>query len=169
MKIIDAAADSMPLKAESVDIVTVAQAFHWFSNMASLDEFARILKPGGHLVFIWNEQDENQAWVKDLVEFMWQWKDDAPQHRDMKWKNVLAEQTRFGPFSYGEFPNPLQMDRQGVIDRVFSTSFIARQPEDQAKIIREGVIAILDKHGVFLNGATGQYPYSSQLHIAKKL
>jgi SAM-dependent methyltransferase len=159
----------MPLETASVDIITIAQAFHWFSNSASLVEFARILKPDGHLVLIWNEQDENQGWVHDLVEFMWTWKDSAPQHRDMKWKDTLAEQTQFGPFRYMEFPNPLQADRASVIDRVFSTSFIAKQPEDQAKIIRDGVIAILDKHGVFPEGVTQPYPYTSQLHIAKKL
>lgn len=170
LKIIDATADKMPLESESVDIISVAQAFHWFATDASLNEFARVLKPGGHLVLIWNEQDEKEhAWVHELVEFMWNWKDGAPQHRDMKWKQVLSSQKVFGPFSFSQFENPLPTNRQGVVDRVFSTSFIAKQPEGQAKIILQGIHAILDKHNVMKGEDAGVYPYYTQLHISQKL
>lgn len=167
---IAASADNIPLESGSVDIVSVAQAFHWFANEASLAEFSRILKPNGHLVLIWNEQDETIQWVNEVVDFMWKWKDDAPQHRDMKWKECLAKQSFFGPFELSQFDNHQSSDRQGIIDRVFSTSFIAKQPEDQAKIILAGINAILDKHNVFTAATpSGSYPYGTNLHISKKL
>jgi ubiquinone/menaquinone biosynthesis C-methylase UbiE len=38
------------------DLITAAQAFHWFQPDPSREEFRRILKPGGWVVLIWNER-----------------------------------------------------------------------------------------------------------------
>jgi ubiquinone/menaquinone biosynthesis C-methylase UbiE len=55
-KSIDANAEATTLDAQSVDLVTAAQAFHWFDQAKAKREFARILKPGGWVVLIWNER-----------------------------------------------------------------------------------------------------------------
>jgi ubiquinone/menaquinone biosynthesis C-methylase UbiE len=39
----------LPLEGESMDAVVCAQAFHWFASHEALDEFHRVLKPGGKL------------------------------------------------------------------------------------------------------------------------
>jgi ubiquinone/menaquinone biosynthesis C-methylase UbiE len=46
------------LRGGSVALVTVAQAFHWFDHDAALEEFRRILQPGGHVAAIWNMRGE---------------------------------------------------------------------------------------------------------------
>jgi len=40
-------AESLPLRAGSVDAVAVAQAFHWFDAGAALRDLHRVLRPGG--------------------------------------------------------------------------------------------------------------------------
>lgn len=47
--LIAARAERAPLPASSVDLVTVAQALHWFDLPAFFAEVARVLKPGGVL------------------------------------------------------------------------------------------------------------------------
>lgn len=51
-----ATAEATSLDPASVDFVTAAQAFHWFDQAKAKTEFARILKPGGWVVLIWNER-----------------------------------------------------------------------------------------------------------------
>jgi ubiquinone/menaquinone biosynthesis C-methylase UbiE len=49
-------AESTTLGDSSVDFVTAGQAFHWFEQIAACREFARILKPHGWVVVLWNER-----------------------------------------------------------------------------------------------------------------
>jgi SAM-dependent methyltransferase len=52
----DGQAEHTGLPGHSVDLITAAQAFHWFQPDAAREEFRRILKPGGWVVLIWNER-----------------------------------------------------------------------------------------------------------------
>lgn len=60
---------SIPVQDQSQDMVVVAQAFHWFDDVASLKEIHRVLKSNGYLVLIWNmESSERSKWVRLLKE-----------------------------------------------------------------------------------------------------
>jgi len=48
----DAAGTTLP--AASVDVVTAAQAFHWFDALAARQEFLRILRSAGAVVLVYN-------------------------------------------------------------------------------------------------------------------
>ena len=50
-------AEATMLDDHSVDIITAAQAAHWFERERARREFVRILVPGGWTVLLWNERD----------------------------------------------------------------------------------------------------------------
>jgi ubiquinone/menaquinone biosynthesis C-methylase UbiE len=54
------AAEATTLPAASVDLITVAQALHWFAPAPTVREFQRILKPGGWLALIWNNSRDTE-------------------------------------------------------------------------------------------------------------
>src|SRR5450631_2546962 len=49
-------AEATTLADHSVDIVTAAQAAHWFDPENARREFIRICRPGGWTVLLWNER-----------------------------------------------------------------------------------------------------------------
>lgn len=95
--------EATSLPAASVDLVTVAQALHWFEPEATSHEFARILRPDGCLAVIRNnrltEASPLMATIRDLV-------DDSrerPAHGAGWWDlnaEVLAQY--FGPDGWQE-------------------------------------------------------------------
>ncbi len=51
---VDARAEDTTLPEASVDLIAAGQAFHWFDPVKAKKQFARILKPGGHVALFWN-------------------------------------------------------------------------------------------------------------------
>jgi SAM-dependent methyltransferase len=52
----DGQADASKLDSHSVDLISVAQAFHWFEPEATREEFKRILRPGRLAAIYWNSR-----------------------------------------------------------------------------------------------------------------
>jgi len=48
-------AEKTGLDAQSIDLITVAQAFHWFDKEKSLIEFKRIIKENGKVFIVWDD------------------------------------------------------------------------------------------------------------------
>lgn len=55
-------AERIPVPDGSVDVVTVAQAFHWFDRDPACAEIRRVLVTGGILGLLWNGPDPDCAW-----------------------------------------------------------------------------------------------------------
>lgn len=49
-------AEHIPMPDTSVDLITAAQAFHWFDVDAARAEFLRVLKPHGQVALVWNDR-----------------------------------------------------------------------------------------------------------------
>jgi len=63
-----APAESSGIDAESVDLIAVAQALHWFDIERFFDEACRVLKPGGVLA-VWSyERTSLPPECKDIIE-----------------------------------------------------------------------------------------------------
>lgn len=51
-------AESLPLESNSVDLMTVVTAIHWFDAQPFLLETRRVLQPGGTLAVLWTRREE---------------------------------------------------------------------------------------------------------------
>jgi hypothetical protein len=124
----------------------------------------------GRLVLIWNAYDEGQQWLSELSHYVWSFKDGAPQYRDMAWPAAFEGQTWFGPIEKTTYDNTYPaITREGILERVFSISFIGKQPPEVAKTITENVNALLDKHNISANSNQSPFPYRTDLCIAQRL
>src|SRR3712207_4963666 len=58
---IDGSAEDTTLADESVDLVVVANALHWFDRDAARVELSRILRPGGRAAVVWHRSEERRV------------------------------------------------------------------------------------------------------------
>lgn len=63
-------AEQSLLPEASVDLLTLAQTWHWCDHPAALREVARVLAPGGRLALVWNQLDVSLPWVHRLSRIM---------------------------------------------------------------------------------------------------
>lgn len=54
---IDATAERTTLQSNSIDLITIGQAFHWIDWIEAQREFNRILKPDGWIALLWNQYE----------------------------------------------------------------------------------------------------------------
>jgi ubiquinone/menaquinone biosynthesis C-methylase UbiE len=133
----------IPLGDESVDVVFVAQAFHWFNAPRALEEIHRVLKPNGGLGLIWNERDESVDWVLSLSRAM-QWDTKQPYDVGADFTEIVAS----GPFKDIErvtFAHSQTLSREGLLRRVLSTSYISTMMDEQRDLLMSDVIKVVEK------------------------
>ena len=53
---VEGCAEAMPLETGSVDLITAAQAFHWFDVERARSECLRVLRQSGQVALIWNDR-----------------------------------------------------------------------------------------------------------------
>lgn len=64
LKSINGTAEATGLKDKSIDLITVAQSFHWFDTKKTFKEFKRIARPGGHVLLLWNILQNRSPFLK---------------------------------------------------------------------------------------------------------
>lgn len=118
-------AEALPLEAGEVDGVLAGQAFHWFANREALLEFARVLRPGGHLGLIWNRRDLDQPLQAAIHRVIAPHRDTAPAQASDAWRAAFTPEAPFALELEDTFAHAQSFDADGLVDRVLSISFIA--------------------------------------------
>ena len=66
VRVLDGAAERLPLARGSVDAVVAGAAFHWFDQEAALTEALRVLRSPGVLALFGNSFDTTVPWLAEL-------------------------------------------------------------------------------------------------------
>ena len=132
-------AESMPLEDASADVVTCAQAFHWFDHAVALPEIARILKPGGRLALVWNTRDDRDEWVAELSEIIG---NESIGESDVE--GPIRRSELFDAVERAEFRFEQALDRETLLDLVLSRSYCAKLPQEDREPILDAVARLYD-------------------------
>jgi SAM-dependent methyltransferase len=123
-------AEIIPLPDAYADVVTSAQAFHWFDHSVALPEIARVLRPRGRLALVWNTRDEREPWVARLSELIGSEAIDSDD-----WLGI-DESGLFGLVERARFQFEQRLYRETLHDLVLSRSYCAKlAPADREPIL----------------------------------
>lgn len=133
-------AEAIPVPDESADVVTSAQAFHWFDHSVALPEIARVLRPGGRLALVWNSRDDRDPWMARLSELI--------GNETVGADDVCApidESRLFGPVETAAFSFEQTLDRETLLDLILSRSYCAKLPPAEREPILGAVGRLYDE------------------------
>jgi SAM-dependent methyltransferase len=139
---LDGTAEALPVGDGTVDAIAVAQAFHWFDVPRTLVEFHRVLRLGGRFALIWNRRRLEQPLHREISAIIEPYRGDTPSHQQGEWRAPLAASGLFAPAGELELPYDQDLDVDGVVDRVGSTSFIGALPDPERSLVLERVRAL---------------------------
>jgi len=172
-----ARAEETGLPTASADLVTAAQAFHWFDRPRAVAEMARILRPGGGVALFWNVRDEaRSAFVADYHALLHGWFGDADTGRYAQagrstgrhaTQAALAEAPDFGEVELDEIAHELSMTATDFVGMAFTSSYVqSLEPPDQARF-RAELQALLARHRLLSGEFT--IPYCVDLWTARRI
>ncbi len=160
---INATAENTLLPDCSVDLITVAQAFHWFDRVVFKHECKRILKPNGKVVLVWNDRDSDSEIIKDNFAVNKKYcKDFKGSSNGIDFSKDAFSDFFSGEFELVEFCNDLIYTREDFIARNLSSSYAPKENDLIYNDYIKAIEAVFEKHQI--NG-TVKYPYITRCYF----
>jgi SAM-dependent methyltransferase len=156
-------AEQIPLPDGSVDAVVAGQAYHWFDPSTAHDEIARVLRPGGVFVPLWNLRDASVSWVGALSDLLAQLEDDN--------RKGLADYSfgpRFEPVERAEFRHDVGYTVDSLIELVRSRSYYLTSPVERRAMIEAQISELAATHPDLAGQTEFTMPYVTVVLRARR-
>jgi len=158
-------AEDTSLTDSSIDLITVAQAFHWFDWPKALTEFRRILKPQGQLALIWNRRDQNDAFQQSYEIML---RELAPEYNLVNHMNIEDEKIAAifdaNHFQHICFRYTQFFDCTAFLGRMQSSSYAPAQGTKALDKLNEAAVVLFEKFAV---DGTLAFEYISHLYLGQ--
>lgn len=117
-------AEATTLPDYSVDLITAAQAAHWFDRVKARQEFIRILKPGSCAVLLWNERRTGSTpFLREYEHLLLTYGTDYHEVRHERTTAQIAEFFAPSPFRSCAFEMRQDVDYSALEGRLLSSSY----------------------------------------------
>jgi ubiquinone/menaquinone biosynthesis C-methylase UbiE len=159
---VDATAEETTLEGNSLDFIVAAQAFHWFDRTKARREFARILKPNGWLVLIWNERRlDSTPFLRAYEDLLVRYGTD---YQLVRHENVTTEIADFfapSGFKLRNLENAQHFDFESLKGRVLSSSYTPEPDHPNFEAMLAELKQIFDG---YQQGGTVTFEYETRVY-----
>lgn len=140
-------AEATTLPAHSVDLVTAAQAAHWFDREKARREFMRILKPGGWTVLVWNERrTQSTVFLRAYEELLLAYGTDYREVRHERTTAVIGGFFAPSPCQERVFEMRQEFDYPALAGRLLSSSYTPQPGQQNHEPMLRELRRIFDAH-----------------------
>lgn len=160
-------ASNIPLGDDSVELVTAAQAFHWFDTAGARSEFERILRPPNRVALVWNIRDrEASAFMESLEALLDEHGEDYEEVRDA-YENQIGRLDSFfdgtrgdGAYELRTFSHRQSVGLHGLLGLVNSFSYMPSPGADEFNAAVEDLEDLFAAHA---DGGSVELVYETRL------
>ncbi len=117
-------AEQTGLRSSTVDLITVAQAFHWMEPEETKKEFLRVLKPGGHILLAWNLRLQHTAFLTGYEELKQKFGKDYQITKEKVNEPVIEQFFAPKTVTTHSFPNVQLLEFESLKGQLLSSSYI---------------------------------------------
>lgn len=143
-------AEATGLAAGSTDLVTAAQAFHWFDPAATRTEWNRILRPGGSALMVWNlRRLDSTPFLRDYETLLRRYGTDYGSVAE-RYADEAVLSAFFAPhvMQRARFDNIQVFDREGLAGRVASSSYVPAPGEVAHEPMMAALGELFSRHAI---------------------
>jgi len=146
---VKATAEATTLAGHSVDLVTAAQAAHWFERPKARQEFIRILKPGGWTALVWNERRlDSTPFLREFEKLLLRYGTDYQSVRHERTTKEIETFFAPAPFQLRSFDYLQEFDYRGLEGRLLSSSYTPQPGDIAYEPMLKGLRDLFDQHQV---------------------
>ena len=138
-------AEALGLPDASVDLVTAAQAFHWFEPEAARHECLRVLRPQGQVLLVWNDRVLDHPLHQALDELFAAL--GGPKRSALSAHEERLQVPAFfggAPTVVWKLPHRQVLSEQGLLSLVFSRSYMPQRASEGSGEVERWVRRVFD-------------------------
>lgn len=164
IKVIDASAEAFSEEPHSIDLITTAQAFHWFDRTKAIAHWRQILKPEGWVAVIWNTRLLSSPFAQEVGSLLQSLIENSPQH-DIP--QELADEEVLSFFQNAQVltaAHATPLTEQELCNLVLSRSY---SPLPCDRIFPKVIAQARDIHARYQSEGYVEMPYQTKLFIGR--
>jgi SAM-dependent methyltransferase len=162
---VNGTAEATTLPDACVDMITAAQAAHWFDFAKARAEFVRILKPGGWVVLVWNEREvDSTPFLREYEKLLLEFGTDYANVRHERTTEDIARFFAPSEFRSAALSNHQVFDFEGLRGRLMSSSYAPTAESSNFSPMTAELKRIFDAYQV---GGFVRFEYKTRVYLSQ--
>jgi SAM-dependent methyltransferase len=164
---VEGRAEATSLPDGSVDLITAAQAFHWFDLDPTREEWRRILRPPRWTALLWNDRrSDDEGFGKAYEAFLREWGGAEYLRVRGSWDVAGSLDRFFGPGRRRQLTlaNAQRLDLEALGERLLSSSYLPGPNDPRHAAMLEAARGLFEAYQA---GGAVSLAYDVRVHVGR--